>query len=408
MGPSVEDFRAATAKEASTSLMSSLTRTTQKIEQGFSGTQEGPRKRRRVSGEVHVQEEDEVSMLQHPLWEEDVYCVGLSPVSKEYQELVRDIWDPKSLHEAAKAKYDGKAPGHTLVILPKILRAKLHVIHPELLDAVYGEFGLENPGDVKVGDARAYDVFPTEVLPYLPHEERPQVPLVETVTRKYEVSLSAQELHLRDECRKAFLRKFKDKNRAWVSDRTYYIVELVERLLARRKEKAKNVTAGRERKRYLATHKILVFSEYLSALDLVDIGIKATIGIEALRYDATGSNEERVQARHCFEEIADEVPKDFSKDYVWPHEVPIMLVSNKASAEGISLMHASDIIHIGTIWNPFNEDQAINLADKLGRKEALRVLRFLSEESIEDRVMLVHQSRRAKLRRIMEECERQR
>lgn len=408
MGPLDRDFHAAAAEESGTSRTSPRTRPSEKVEQGSSSTQDSPRKKRRISGEKHDHEKGEVSMLQHPPCDECVYCVDLSPVPREYQELVRDIWDLKSLHEADEAKYHGKAPGHTLVDLPRILRAKLQVIHPDLLNAGYGEFGLENPGDARVGDARAYDVYPTEAWPRLPHEGRPQVPLVETVTRKYEATLSARDLRLRDERREAFLRKFRDENRAWVSDRTYHIVELVQRLLARRKEEAEKMTAGRERKRYLATHKILVFSEYLSALDLVDIGIKESTGIDALRYDGTCSNEERVRARHCFEEVVNEVPKDFSKDRLWPHEVPIMLVSNKASAEGITLMHASDIIHIGTIWNPFNEDQAINLADKLGRTEALRVHRFLSEKSIDDRVMLVHRSRRAKLRWIMGEGKRQR
>ncbi|KAI6796808.1 hypothetical protein KC363_g3536 [Hortaea werneckii] len=378
------------------------TRPRDEIEQGSSSTQEGPHKRRRISSETYVHETDEVSMFQHPHWVKHTYYVGLSTVSREYQKLARNILDSKSFHEAAEANKHGK------LILARILRAKLHVIHPKLLNANYGEFGIETPEDVKVGGAKAYNVHPTEALSHLPDGERPQVPLVETVTRKYEVSLSAQDLRLRDERREAFLRKVKDKNGAWKSDRTYSIVELVKMLLARREEEAQNKTAGHERKRYLATHKILVFSEYLSALDLVEVGIKATTGIEALRYDATCSNEKRIQARHCFEEIVDEVPKDFSKDYVWPHEVPIMLVSNKASADGITLMHASDIIHIGTIWNPFNEDQAINLADKIGRTEALHVHHFLSKESIEDRVMRVHECRRGKLSSIMDEGECQR
>ncbi|KAI6915018.1 hypothetical protein KC334_g269 [Hortaea werneckii] len=347
-------------------------------------------------------------ILQLPPWEEFNYEVELSPDARAYQETTREIWDLKRRREAADARALARATSNTQgsgrapdpEILANILRAKIHLIHPELINARYGEFGLEDLDNAKVGDAIAYEVNLPEVLPDQRAQETPLADKT-TAARRFERVLSENEQRLRDKRREVFLRRLKRKKRAWVSDRTYHIVELVKRLIDRRKQVAETMGNEREKKEYLATHKILVFSEYLSALDVIDIGINEETGIQALRFDGTCSNQERVQNRHCFEEMINEAPKDFSKDDVHPHHVPVMLVSNKAGAEGITLVHASDVIHVGKIWNPHSEDQCITRASRKGREGDVNVHRFSSYDSIDRRVMQIHKNKRNKVSRIV-------
>ncbi|GAB1727664.1 hypothetical protein NU195Hw_g7366t1 [Hortaea werneckii] len=349
-------------------------------------------------------------ILDVPDWKETTHFVALTEESKEYQKTTRDIWDPVRRAEIAEAKELAKVRGESSAtirkpdpeVLANILRAKLHVIHPELINARYGEFGLEDLDNTEVGDARSYDVNPIEALPGVNPEEA--LLLDQTaIARKYERRLSAEELRLRDKRREVFVNKFKTGEKQWKSDRLFTVVELVEELLERRKSRAEAKATDREKKEYLATHKILVFSEYLSALDITSIGIQKLIGIDPLRFDGTCSNQERVKARHLFEELVDGVHKDFSRDDVHPHDVPVMLVSNKAGAEGITLVHASDVIHVGMIWNPANEDQCITRAARKGRNSAVRVHRLMSRGSIDQRVMQIHEVKRAKVSRIMDD-----
>ena len=348
-------------------------------------------------------------ILELPYSGEEAYHVALtSGEPTDYQQKTRSIWDVQVRQKMTDDELLGlvgdpvsRRSKHEVDILADILRARLHVIHPQLINAKYGEFGLEDFNKLKPGDDAAYGVVPREarlVGADLAGPDAPRTPGV--VARRYERHLSDDEQRLRDNRRKNFVSKFEREPGRWESDRLFAIVTTIEELLARRSVFAEAKSTSLERKTYLATHKILVFSEYLSALDLIDIGIKERLKIQPLRFDGTCTQEQRNFNRREFEEEG----KDFSLDGVEPHAIPIMLVSNKAGAEGITLVHASDVIIVAPVWNPSVEDQCVARAARMGQQDAVTVHRFMSEQSIENRVIALHEIKRQKTSRVMDDA----
>lgn len=86
-----------------------------------------------------------------------------------------------------------------------------------------------------------------------------------------------------------------------MSDRLQAVVkEVIDRLRVNRAA-ANALPAGPERNRFIACHKILVFSKYLAALDLIDIALEQR-RVKTMRFDGTVSMTARDELRKEFEE----------------------------------------------------------------------------------------------------------
>ena len=67
-------------------------------------------------------------------------------------------------------------------------------------------------------------------------------------------------------------------------------------------------------------------------------------------------------------------------------ETRIFLISLKAGGVGLNLTAADYVFIIDPWWNPAAEMQAINRAHRIGQDKKVIVYRFISEDSIEEKI----------------------
>ena len=72
-----------------------------------------------------------------------------------------------------------------------------------------------------------------------------------------------------------------------------------------------------------------------------------------------------------------------------------LLISLQAGGVGLNLQEASTVILFDRWWNPAKEDQAIHRAHRYGRESPLDVIRFIVEDSVEERIDSVLETKRA-------------
>jgi len=117
-----------------------------------------------------------------------------------------------------------------------------------------------------------------------------------------------------------------------------------------------------------ANQKILVFSSFVKHLQILadyfeDNNLKYSL--------LTGKSQKR-------EKIID----DFQNN----SDNKIFLISIKAGGVGLNLTSASYVFIIDPWWNPAIENQAISRAHRIGQKNKVMVYRFISENTIEEKI----------------------
>ncbi|KAI1152649.1 SNF2 family N-terminal domain-containing protein [Nemania diffusa] len=131
-------------------------------------------------------------------------------------------------------------------------------------------------------------------------------------------------------------------------------------------------------RRDFPSEKVLVFSQFTSFLDLMEIPISDD-GYNYRRYDGSMPNGDR-----------DAAVDDFMKK----PEVKIMLVSLRCGNAGLNLYAATRVILLDPFWNPSVEDQAIKRAHRLGQTKPVTAYRILVKETVEDRILLLQEKKR--------------
>ncbi|KAH7065246.1 SNF2 family N-terminal domain-containing protein [Macrophomina phaseolina] len=119
------------------------------------------------------------------------------------------------------------------------------------------------------------------------------------------------------------------------------------------------------------TEKTLVFSQFTSFLDILEVPMNRE-GFDYTRLDGTMSPDLRNDAVNQFIDSP-------------THNV--MLISLKAGNAGLNLNAASQVIILDPFWNPYIEYQAIGRAHRLGQTRAVTVHRILVPKTVEDRIM---------------------
>lgn len=130
--------------------------------------------------------------------------------------------------------------------------------------------------------------------------------------------------------------------------------------------------------------KAIVFSQFVNMLDLIrwrlhsdpyleDIGL----GCRALH---GGMN---VKAR-------DACLKDFRED----NNVRVLLMSLKAGGVALNLTCANYIYLMDPWWNPAAEMQAIDRTHRLGQYRPIRAVRFIAENTVEERILQLQEKKR--------------
>lgn len=80
----------------------------------------------------------------------------------------------------------------------------------------------------------------------------------------------------------------------------------------------------------------------------------------------------------------------------------LFLLSMKAGGTGLNLMGADCVIHLDPWWNPAVEDQATDRTHRIGQTRPVTVVRLISQATIEEAVVELHESKRELARGVLE------
>ncbi len=124
-------------------------------------------------------------------------------------------------------------------------------------------------------------------------------------------------------------------------------------------------------------HKALVFSQFTGHLAL----IREHLDNEGINYkylDGTTPARERQRQVEAFQ----------------AGDGDLFLISLKAGGLGLNLTAADYVIHMDPWWNPAVEDQAADRAHRIGQKRPVTVYRLVSANTIEEKIVRLHQEKR--------------
>lgn len=116
-------------------------------------------------------------------------------------------------------------------------------------------------------------------------------------------------------------------------------------------------------------HKILVFSQFVTMLDL----IKKQLENRGIRYGyLTGQTRKREEVVTSFQQNAD---------------IPVFLISLKAGGTGLNLTEADYVYLVDPWWNPAVENQAIDRAYRIGQHKNVMAVRLICPDTIEEKII---------------------
>ncbi|KAL2608935.1 hypothetical protein R1flu_027508 [Riccia fluitans] len=125
------------------------------------------------------------------------------------------------------------------------------------------------------------------------------------------------------------------------------------------------------------TEKAIVFSQWTSMLDLLEISLKQT-NIKYRRLDGTMSILAREWAVAEFQTLP---------------EVTVIIML-KAASLGLNMISANHVLLMDLWWNPTLEDQATDRAHRIGQKKTVHVSRFTMKNTIEGRILALQERKR--------------
>ncbi len=122
--------------------------------------------------------------------------------------------------------------------------------------------------------------------------------------------------------------------------------------------------------------RILVFSQFVRMLELLEPELDAR-GWGYLKL--TGNTQNRRQLVESFEQGT----------------APVFLISLRAGGFGLNLTAADTVIHYDPWWNPAVEAQATDRAHRIGQHKPVFVHRLIVKNTIEARILEIHERKRA-------------
>ena len=118
-------------------------------------------------------------------------------------------------------------------------------------------------------------------------------------------------------------------------------------------------------------HRFLIFSQFVSALNIVKEEIEK-MGIKY--FMITGDTNAKERLNIC---------NEFNDN----EEYKIVLISLKAGGTGLNLVGADIVIHLDPWWNYSAQNQASDRAHRIGQTRTVEVIKLIAENSIEERVV---------------------
>ncbi|MDF2191854.1 DEAD/DEAH box helicase [Paraflavitalea sp. CAU 1676] len=124
-------------------------------------------------------------------------------------------------------------------------------------------------------------------------------------------------------------------------------------------------------------HKILVFSQFVTMLDLIAEQLKKRdIGYEML----TGSTRNRGAVVNAFQTNPNS---------------RVFLISLKAGGTGLNLTEADYVYLIDPWWNPAVENQAIDRAHRIGQDKKVIAIRLICADTVEEKIMQMQETKQS-------------
>jgi SNF2 family DNA or RNA helicase len=123
-------------------------------------------------------------------------------------------------------------------------------------------------------------------------------------------------------------------------------------------------------------HKVLLFSSFVKHLELFEYEFNLHLWKYAKLIGSTSDREGEIKK---FQGIPD---------------CKIFLISLKAGGVGLNLTAADYVFFLDPWWNPAAENQALSRAHRIGQKNKVMVYRFITEETIEQKILLLQERKK--------------
>lgn len=148
-----------------------------------------------------------------------------------------------------------------------------------------------------------------------------------------------------------------------------------EKLFGNRSSKIETLVEQIENKAY--NHKILVFSQFVSMLEL----IKNELRYKGIAYEyLTGGTKDR-----------EKVVNNFQTD----PSIRVFLISLKAGGTGLNLTEADYVYLVDPWWNPAVENQAIDRSYRIGQDKKVMAVRLICPDTIEEKMVKLQATKKA-------------
>lgn len=137
-----------------------------------------------------------------------------------------------------------------------------------------------------------------------------------------------------------------------------------------------------------AREKVLIFSQWTSCLDMLQPHL-VHAGYKYARLDGTMQLADREKQLAMFKKSP---------------SISVLLLSLMASACGLNITEATHVLLVDGWWNPSVEDQAVDRTHRIGQTKPVSVVRFVTEDTIEFKLIELQEKKRAMIKDIMYGC----
>ena len=124
-------------------------------------------------------------------------------------------------------------------------------------------------------------------------------------------------------------------------------------------------------------NRVLIFSQFTSFLEMITAQLDKS-NIEYHYLDGSTPIKKR-----------DKMVQEFQAG-----NKQIFIVSLKAGGLGLNLTGANYVIHLDPWWNPAIEQQATDRAHRIGQKQNVTVYHLISQHTIEEKILRLHERKR--------------
>lgn len=125
-------------------------------------------------------------------------------------------------------------------------------------------------------------------------------------------------------------------------------------------------------------HKILVFSQFRSLLELLEKDLQKE-GFPYFKITGETKKEERI-----------DMVKRFNVD-----NTPVFLISLKAGGTGLNLTGADIVIHLDPWWNIAAQNQATDRAHRIGQTKSVSVYKLIAKNTMEEKILKMQETKQA-------------